>query len=172
MLNYRTYTYIPAGSLASRMTIEQSSYTTTPSLSPGERTPPSGQATYKRHALSEDNIDAIHKALLLNQETFDESSTDQEPNHDAGLRRPSRNEDIPNLDGGKPLQTHGASIKNESADGVTKDSNTELAPTDRTGEKRERKTIIRTKCDDQSSTEKMIIIKVTESPASRREMEY
>ncbi|BDD63003.1 hypothetical protein MPDQ_004427 [Monascus purpureus] len=40
------YNYVPASSLTSRKDIDESSYTTTPSRTPGERTPLSGQCCY------------------------------------------------------------------------------------------------------------------------------
>ena len=73
MSNHSKYIYIPACSLASRWSIEQSSYMTTPDLSPGEGTPPSGQAIYKHQSLTEENIESIGAALKLNQRVSDQS---------------------------------------------------------------------------------------------------
>ena len=42
----RNYNYVPASSRTSRKDIDESSYTTTPSRTPGQRTPLSGQSCY------------------------------------------------------------------------------------------------------------------------------
>ncbi|KAJ9295561.1 hypothetical protein DTO271G3_6017 [Paecilomyces variotii] len=53
------FLYVPSSSMASRRDIEQSSYSTTPALSQGARTPPSGQVTY----LPEEELATINDAL-------------------------------------------------------------------------------------------------------------
>ncbi|KAL1860110.1 hypothetical protein Plec18170_002059 [Paecilomyces lecythidis] len=61
------FLYVPAGSMASRRDIEQSSYCTTPALSQGERTPPCGQATY--HPEDELSLDDALRERLLKDKT-------------------------------------------------------------------------------------------------------
>ncbi|OJJ31443.1 hypothetical protein ASPWEDRAFT_45368 [Aspergillus wentii DTO 134E9] len=56
------FTYIPAGALASRRIIEESSYRTTPAQSSQDKTPPCGEATYK-HSIGEKETEAINAAL-------------------------------------------------------------------------------------------------------------
>jgi hypothetical protein len=65
MAEHSRYLYIPTSSAASRMAIEQSSYSTTPALSTGDNTPLSGQATYKLKSPCKEEIDTLHKALEL-----------------------------------------------------------------------------------------------------------
>lgn len=54
------FLYVPASSMASRRDIEQSSYSTTPALSQGAHTPPSGQMTYY---LPEEELAAVDDVL-------------------------------------------------------------------------------------------------------------
>ncbi|KAJ9268360.1 hypothetical protein DTO212C5_5512 [Paecilomyces variotii] len=54
------FLYVPASSMASRRDIEQSSYSTTPALSQGAHTPPSGQMTYY---LPEEELVAVDDVL-------------------------------------------------------------------------------------------------------------
>jgi hypothetical protein len=65
MAEHSRYLYVPTSSAASRMAIEQSSYSTTPALSTGDNTPLSGQATYKLKSPCKEEIDTLHKALEL-----------------------------------------------------------------------------------------------------------
>lgn len=60
------FTYMSAGALASRRIIEQSSYTTTPSKSPGDATPSCGEAVYE-WKLGEENMKKVD-SLLQEQE--------------------------------------------------------------------------------------------------------
>jgi hypothetical protein len=56
------FTYMSAGALASRRIIEQSSYATTPSRSPGDATPACGESIYKCD-LGEENIKKVDSIL-------------------------------------------------------------------------------------------------------------
>lgn len=62
---YSHFIYVPASSRASRMIIEQSSYSTTPDLSPGNHTPLSGQATDEPKPSCREDVDALHSALEI-----------------------------------------------------------------------------------------------------------
>ena len=62
MAKQSVYLYVPASSRASRKIIEDSSYTTTPGLSPGDVTPTCGLATSKTVITSE-NIKVLDSKL-------------------------------------------------------------------------------------------------------------
>ena len=62
------FTYMSGAALASRRIIEQSSYTTTPSRSPGDATPSCGEAVYD-WKLGEENMKKVD-SLLQEQEVY------------------------------------------------------------------------------------------------------
>ena len=75
------FTYMSGAALASRRIIEQSSYTTTPSRSPGDATPSCGEAIYD-WKLGEENMKKVD-SLLEEQEVSDaknlKAQTDEVP---------------------------------------------------------------------------------------------
>ena len=75
------FTYMSGAALASRRIIEQSSYTTTPSRSPGDASPSCGEAVYD-WKLGEENMKKVD-SLLEEQEVSDaknlKAQTDEVP---------------------------------------------------------------------------------------------
>jgi hypothetical protein len=84
------FTYLSAGGLASRRIIEESSYTTTPSRTPGDATPACGESIYKC-VLGDENIKKVD-SILEAERTIDGKKAKSQRDKSTTTRESPKNE--------------------------------------------------------------------------------